>query len=40
MTSHFGFEERQLIELLDAMGDDTVPLAQLLGIERERREDG
>jgi hemerythrin-like domain-containing protein len=33
MTSHFGFEERQLVELMDAMTDHAVPLAELLGIE-------
>lgn len=33
MISHFGFEERQLVELMDAMSDKAVPLAQLLDIE-------
>jgi hypothetical protein len=32
MVSRFGFEERQLVELTDAMSDDAVPLAELLGL--------
>jgi hypothetical protein len=32
MTSHFGFEERQLVQLMDAMSDNVVPLVELLGI--------
>jgi len=30
MTSDFGFEERQLVELMDTMSDEAVPLAHPL----------
>lgn len=35
MTSRLGFEERQLVELTDAMSDRSGPLAPLLGNQRE-----
>jgi hypothetical protein len=40
MTSRFGFEERQLVELMDSMSENAVPLAQILGIERDECENG
>ncbi|WP_052848820.1 hemerythrin domain-containing protein [Streptomyces avicenniae] len=38
MDSHFGFEERRLVPVLDAMTDAGLPVAELLGVESS--EDG
>jgi hemerythrin-like domain-containing protein len=37
MESHFGFEERQLLPLLDEMDDARVDLVELLGVDPRSR---